>query len=110
MSSIRAGFDLAHTSLPVLLIGVVALTDRIELEAHRRISDLCSAQNPEASFDVLAQYGRLDFFDAHEVLLEQGTETLDALFEFFERDFYLARVHGYESFPRCSMTQCLTGG
>jgi hypothetical protein len=94
---VGARLDFADIALPVLLVGVVPLVDRVELEAHRRVADLGASQDPETAIDVFSQDGGLDFFDAHEVLFVQCTQSFHALFQLVESLLELGRVHGYGS-------------
>jgi hypothetical protein len=66
---ISAVFNLATDALPVLLKGVVALDDRLQLEALGGVADLLAAQHVDAPIHVLARDAGLDLLDAEEVLL-----------------------------------------
>jgi outer membrane protein TolC len=78
----------------MLLERVVALDERLQAEPSRRVPDLRPAQDPEASVDVLARDGGLDLLDAHEVLLVERTQPIQAIFELIESAVDLLRLHG----------------
>jgi hypothetical protein len=78
----------------MLLERVVALNERLQAEASRRVPDLRPAEDPEASIDVLTRDRGLDLFDAHEVLLVERAQPIQAIFELIESAVDLLRLHG----------------
>jgi hypothetical protein len=78
---VRALLDLATDAAPVLLERVVALHQRLQLEALGRVPDFLFPQQPEAPIDVLAHHLGLDALDAHEVLLIESTQPLETILE-----------------------------
>jgi hypothetical protein len=84
MPPVGAILDLPHDAHPVLLKGVVALDDRLQLEALRRVADLLASERVEPAVDVfLGDLGR-DLLDPKEVLLVQGPQSFDSVFEFVD--------------------------
>ena len=103
---VGAVLDLADGARPVLLERVVPLDDRLELEADARVADLLLAEEPDATLDVLALDPGLDLLDAHEVLVVERAEALDAQLQVFDLSLLLFRVHGLRaaSPARCRST------
>jgi hypothetical protein len=69
MASIGAILDFAHDTHPILLKGIVALDDRLQLEASCCVADLLASQQVQTSIDVLLYDLRRDLLDPHEELL-----------------------------------------
>jgi hypothetical protein len=90
---VGAVLDLAADALPVLLKCIVALDDRLQLEALGGVADLLAAQHVDATVDVFARDGGLDALDAHEVLLVQRAQTLEPRFQLLQRDIELDLLH-----------------
>jgi hypothetical protein len=82
---VGAILDLAADAQPVLLEGVVALDDVLQLEALGRVADLGLAQRIDAAIDVLARDGRLELLDTDEVLLVQGSKAFEPRLELVQR-------------------------
>src|SRR5262249_4656386 len=93
VTPIRAVFNLARDTLPVLLERVETLHQHLELEAQTGVADLFAAQGPDTSVDVLARDQRLDLLDAEEVLLVERAQPFDARLELFQLPLDLRRVH-----------------
>jgi hypothetical protein len=85
--------DLAADALPVLLERVVALDDRLQLEALRGVANLLAAKHVDAAVDVLARDRGLDFFEAHEVLLVERAQALEPGLQLLQRYVELGRFH-----------------
>jgi hypothetical protein len=94
---VGAVLDLAADALPILLEGVVALNDRLQLEALGRVADLFPAQHVDAAIHVFTSDLRLDFFEAHEVLLVQRAQSLEPQLQLFQRYIELGGLHGSPS-------------
>jgi len=90
---VGAVVDLARYAGPVLLEGVVALDDRLELEAERRVADLHAAQEHDAPIELLARDEGLELLDAEEVLLVKSPDALEAALEIFQGSFELGVFH-----------------
>jgi hypothetical protein len=90
---VSAVLDLAADALPILLERVVALDDRLQLEALGGVANLLAAQHVDATVDVLARDLGLDALDAHEVLLVQRAQSLEPRFQLLQRDIELCRLH-----------------
>jgi hypothetical protein len=91
---VGAGLDLANDALPVLLVRVVPLNRRFELEAQPRVANLFSPERPQAPIDVFAHRQRFEPLDAHEILFVEGTQSLDAIFEVSDEPPDFLSVHG----------------
>jgi hypothetical protein len=91
---VGALLDLAHDALPILLVRVVALHRGFELEAQARVANLFASQGPEAAIDVFARRQRLEPLDAHEVLLVERAQSLDAVLELSNEPPDFVCVHG----------------
>jgi hypothetical protein len=93
MASIRPVLDLAHDAHPVLLEGIVALDNRLQLESPRRVADLLAAQRVKSSIDVLlGSVGRY-LLDPEKVLFVERAQALDPRLQFFEHDIELSSFH-----------------
>ena len=90
---VRAVLDFAADALPILLEGVVALDDRLELEALAGVSDLFAAQHVDAPINVLSRHLRLDLFEAEKVLLVERAQSLETGLELLDRNVELFEVH-----------------
>jgi hypothetical protein len=93
VSLVRTVLDLAADALPILLKRVVALDDRLKLEALGGVADFLAPQHVDAPIDVLARDGGLDALEAHEVLLVERAQSLEPCFQLFQRDVELCRLH-----------------
>jgi hypothetical protein len=65
---VGAVLDFPADPPPVLLEGVVALDQRLQLEALARVADPLAPQQLDAPIHVLAWDLRFELFDAEEVL------------------------------------------
>jgi hypothetical protein len=97
MTAIGAVLDLAQDAHPILLEGVVALDDRLQLEAFGRIADLRAPKDVDSAVDVLLCDTGWDLFDPHEVLLVERAQALDLHLQFIDgnvqfRDFHEATL------------------
>jgi len=101
VAAVRALLDLATGAVPVLLQRVVTLHEGLQLEAPRRVADLLPAEHPEATIHVLAGDGGLDPLHAHEILLVQGPETLEAGLEVVQVLIEFVGSHGRRGPDRC---------
>jgi hypothetical protein len=90
---VRTVLDLAANTLPVLLKRVVALDDRLQLEALRGVADLLAAQQINAPIDVLPRDARLDLLEPHEVLLVERAQTFEPCLQLLQRYVELGRFH-----------------
>jgi hypothetical protein len=90
---VGAVLDLAADALPVLLEGVVAGDQRLQLEALTRVADLLAPQHVDAAIDVLPRDLRLELFDAEKVLLVQRSQPLQAGLELLQGDVDLFVLH-----------------
>jgi hypothetical protein len=90
VTMIRAVLDLATDAQPVLLEGVVALDDVLELETLGRVADLRLAQRIDAAIDVLTRNGRLELLDADEILLVQRAKTFESRLELIQSNVDVA--------------------
>jgi hypothetical protein len=77
---VSAVLDLAADALPILLERVVALNDRLQLEALGGVPDLF-APHVNSPIDILAGDLRLDPLDAHEVLLVERAQAFEPKLE-----------------------------
>jgi hypothetical protein len=78
---IRTVLDFAAGSQPILLKGVVALDDVLQLETLGGVTDLRLAQGVNAAVDVLPRDRRLELLDADKVLLVERAQSLEPRFE-----------------------------
>jgi hypothetical protein len=88
---VRAVLDLTANALPVLLKRIVALDDRLQLEALGGVADLLAPQHVDASVDVFAGDGGLDFLEAHEILLVKRAQAFEPKLQLFQRYIELDR-------------------
>jgi hypothetical protein len=94
MASVGAVLDLTADALPVHLERVVALDDRLQLEALARVPDLLAPQDVDAAVDVFARDARLDLLEAQKILLVERAQPFEANLELFQRDVELLGRHG----------------
>jgi hypothetical protein len=85
--------DFAADALPILLERIVALDDRLQLEALGGVADLLAPQHVDAAIHVFARDGGLDLFDAHEVLLVQRAQAFEPALQLLQRDVELRLLH-----------------
>jgi hypothetical protein len=90
VAMVGAVLDLAANAQPVLLEGVVALDDVLELEALGGVADLRLAQRIDAAIDVLARNRRLELLDADEILFVQRTKTFETRLELVQSNVDVA--------------------
>jgi hypothetical protein len=93
VSLVGPAFDLATDAAPVRLVGVVPLQDHLEAKPHRSVADLLLSQHLDAPLDVLLRDGGRHLLDAHEVLLVERAQAIDAGLELAHQCFDLARIH-----------------
>jgi hypothetical protein len=93
MALVRAVLDLAADALPILLEGVVALDDGLQLEAFGGVPDLLAPEHVDATIHVLARDLRLDLFEPHEVLLVERAQTFEPKLQLFQRYIELGGLH-----------------
>jgi hypothetical protein len=89
--------DFAADALPILLERIVALNDRLQLEALGGVADLLAAQQVNAPIHVFARDRGLDALDAHEVLLVERAQALEPGLQLFDRYFELGGFHSISS-------------
>jgi hypothetical protein len=94
---VRTVLDLATDALPVLLKRVVALDDRLQLEALGGVANLLAAQQVDAPIDVLARDCRLDLFEAEKVLLVERAQTLEPGLQLLQRHVELGLIQRFLS-------------
>jgi len=82
---VSAVFDFANDALPILLVCVVALDRRFELEPDRRVADLLATKRPQTPVDVLTQDQRLDALDPDEILFVERAQPFNPRLEFVDQ-------------------------